>query len=111
MNPYQRSIPLKIQQAVARMVVTDGQTFEAAMERYPDISVYDIEYIIERFRPGEKGMAAKSIGVCLGSKQEPYWENEMDTWTGKVEFDNRFSKLKFKDVEREKSIKINEFIS
>lgn len=93
---------VRMEQAIGRMIVTHGMSFEQVMERYPDVSIDYIEHVINKFRPGERGEAAKSIGVCLGSKQEPYWENEMDTWTGSAHRDNPFKHLKYKDVEKEK---------
>lgn len=51
------------------------------------------------------------IAVNFGNKDQPYWENEMDYWTGSVGFDNKFRKLKYEDVKHEKTVKVNEFIS
>lgn len=97
-----------LRSAVARMMIVHGMSMEQVVERYPDVTLNDIQVCVDHYNTIHNN---NSVGVCLGRKDEPYWEDEMETWTGKRTLDDCFSKLKYKDVEHEGNFTINELIS
>jgi hypothetical protein len=74
---------------IAKEILIERKTYKEVAAKY-GITTDNVSRIIWKHNTAH----ARVIPVSMGEKRQPYWENEMDYWTGRPLLDNPFKYLR-----------------